>query len=178
MDLRTKKTRDSITRAFIELRAEKSLNKITVKELAEKAVISKATFYLHYKDIYELSDILQDGLVAEVIDSISDPKTIFDDPAFFTSELEAAFNSKKEEIDILFSQSENVFVDKIEAHISEIVFRMFPDYANMLDKKMILTVMIHGCFHAYIKYSVEDRKTLIDIIGRISESVAKSLQDL
>ncbi len=175
MDLRIKKTRDSITRAFIELRAEKPLNKITVKELAEKAVISKATFYLHYKDIYELSDILQDKLVADIISSISNPETIFDDPALFTGELEAAFNSKKDSIDILFSQSENVFVDKIEAHIGEIARKFIPGYENMPDKKILLTVLIHGCFHAYIKYADENRKTVVDTISKISERIVKSL---
>ena len=44
MDLRVKKTRKSIVDAFIELRQIKPLEKITVKELASKAMINKATF--------------------------------------------------------------------------------------------------------------------------------------
>ena len=46
MDLRVKKTRRSIINAFLMLRANKPLEKITVKELAELAMINKATFYL------------------------------------------------------------------------------------------------------------------------------------
>ena len=55
MDLRIQKTRNSIINAFLELRSRKPIEKITVTELAELAVINKATFYKHYKDIYDLS---------------------------------------------------------------------------------------------------------------------------
>ena len=55
MDLRTERTKRSIINAFLELRSQKPLEKITVKELSELAFINKATFYTHYQDIYDLS---------------------------------------------------------------------------------------------------------------------------
>lgn len=51
MDLRKMKIRTAIREAFIQLRRDKNLEQITVKELSEMAQISKATFYLHYRDI-------------------------------------------------------------------------------------------------------------------------------
>ena len=63
MDLRIEKTRQSIINAFIALRSGKPLEKITVKELCEKAMINKSTFYFHYADIYELSDFLETEIV-------------------------------------------------------------------------------------------------------------------
>ena len=56
MDLRIQKTRQNIFQAFIELREKYPLEKITVKELTERAQISKQTFYLHYRDMYDLSE--------------------------------------------------------------------------------------------------------------------------
>ncbi len=56
MDLRTEKTENAIKNAFIQLRAKKALEKITIKELCESARIHKSTFYSHYQDIYELSE--------------------------------------------------------------------------------------------------------------------------
>ena len=61
MDLRQKKTLAAIRTAFLELLGKKPLEKITVKELAEKAQISKATFYLHYQDIYDLAGAFAGG---------------------------------------------------------------------------------------------------------------------
>ena len=76
MDLRIERTRRSIINAFIELRSAKNIEKITVKELAEKACINKATFYQHYHDIYDLSGQLEDELIRNVINSIPDPELI------------------------------------------------------------------------------------------------------
>lgn len=45
MDMRIEKTRRSIINAFLQLRAQKPLEKITVKELSALAEINKATMY-------------------------------------------------------------------------------------------------------------------------------------
>ena len=56
MDLRIQRTKRCITEAFLKLRTQKPLEKITIKELSELAMINKATFYSHYTDIYDLSE--------------------------------------------------------------------------------------------------------------------------
>ncbi len=54
LDLRVKRTRGLIQRAFIELLAEKGFREITVQDIAERAEINRATFYAHYPDKYAL----------------------------------------------------------------------------------------------------------------------------
>lgn len=57
------RSRKSIRQAFSELVNEKGgIKKITVKEIVERADISKSTFYCHYDDI--------DGLIHEMEDEI------------------------------------------------------------------------------------------------------------
>ena len=46
MDLRMKKTLAAIRNAFIELRSHKPLEKITIKELTEKAEISLSLIHI------------------------------------------------------------------------------------------------------------------------------------
>ena len=70
MDIRIEKTKTAIHNTFLELRSKKPLEKITIKELCEKAQINKSTFYSHYKDIYDLSDQLETDVVASVIEAI------------------------------------------------------------------------------------------------------------
>ena len=73
MDLRIQKTRAAIKSAFLELRRKKPIEKITVTELAKLAEINKATFYLHYSDIYSLADEMEDEVieVSWLSDSVS-----------------------------------------------------------------------------------------------------------
>ena len=76
MDLRTEKTRRAIINAFIKLRSKKPTEKITIKELAENAQINKATFYLHYRDIYDLSVSLEREVVRDCLKGIQHPEDI------------------------------------------------------------------------------------------------------
>ncbi len=60
-----KKSKRAIKSAFAELLSEKKdINKISVKELIEKADISKSTFYSHYVNIYSVSEEFEDEIIS------------------------------------------------------------------------------------------------------------------
>ena len=53
-------TKNAIRRAFIQLLNERPLDKISIKDIAEKGAVNRNTFYYYYADIYALvEDILQ-----------------------------------------------------------------------------------------------------------------------
>lgn len=54
VDLRIKRTQKSIKNAFYELIEEKGFDHISVKDITERAMISRNTFYLHYNDKFDL----------------------------------------------------------------------------------------------------------------------------
>ena len=91
MDRRIQKTRNSLFSAFIELRASKPIEKITVKELTEKANISKQTFYLHFQDIYDLSEYLENDALQSLIGDIPNPEYMLTNPAEASRQLCSAF---------------------------------------------------------------------------------------
>ncbi len=66
MDMRVVKTKKAIRRALIELAEEKSLDKITVKELCAQAEISKPAFYSHYGNLYEVVEEIESESVAQM----------------------------------------------------------------------------------------------------------------
>ena len=70
MDLRVRRTQKNIRDAFIILATKKGVNKITIKELAETAMINKATFYLHYRDMEDFVSHLEDEVIADGIREI------------------------------------------------------------------------------------------------------------
>lgn len=60
LDRKTRYTRMVLQDSLIELMKEKPLNKITIKELCEKADINRTTFYAHYTDQYDLLRKIED----------------------------------------------------------------------------------------------------------------------
>lgn len=52
------RTDRAIMFAFIELLKEKSFEKITVQDILDKTPVTRATFYAHYKDKYEIAEIM------------------------------------------------------------------------------------------------------------------------
>jgi AcrR family transcriptional regulator len=53
-DLRIWRTHHFLQEAMIELITEKGFEAITVGDIAERAMINRATFYRHYQDKYDL----------------------------------------------------------------------------------------------------------------------------
>ncbi len=53
-DLRITKTYMALTNTFFQMMEEMQFDKITVKELCDRAMIRKSTFYKHFADKYEL----------------------------------------------------------------------------------------------------------------------------
>lgn len=64
-DLRVRRTLESIRRAFEQLILEKDYEKITVTELADRAMINKKTFYTYYPSLDDLLAEIQNELSAE-----------------------------------------------------------------------------------------------------------------
>ena len=64
-DVRTRFTKKVIVEAFLSLLREKSLSKITVKEVCEIADINRSTFYKYYLDCFDLVEQLEQEALRE-----------------------------------------------------------------------------------------------------------------
>lgn len=95
MDLRIKKTKRAIRSAFYELIKEKPLEKITVREIAERAEINKTTFYSHYETVYDLVDQLEQEAVAEVISQLNTVQGLLSSPRAFVKEIYTLLSKNK-----------------------------------------------------------------------------------
>jgi AcrR family transcriptional regulator len=80
MDLRIKRTRKLVRDALVELIDERGFDAITVQDIAERAMINRATFYRHFTDKYELlercMDDVWDELVARLDPPLRDPRRV------------------------------------------------------------------------------------------------------
>ena len=71
LDRRQIRTKRRIREALMALVLEKSVEKITIKELAERADIDRKTFYLHYGCIGDVLSEMQEELLARLESIIS-----------------------------------------------------------------------------------------------------------
>lgn len=71
--------------AMLELLQKKDLNKITVKNICEKAGVNRTTFYSHFLDVYDMLDKMEAHLRDELLESYagksSVDRTIFSEPS-------------------------------------------------------------------------------------------------
>lgn len=65
LDRRVRKTRQQLRRCLAILLKEKKIQEITVREITEMADLNRGTFYLHYKDVFDLLEQVEHDLLME-----------------------------------------------------------------------------------------------------------------
>ena len=176
MDIRIEKTKRAISNVFLELRAAKPLEKITIKELCAKAQINKSTFYSHYHDIYDLSEQMENELVASVIDSISDPEKIFEDPEKFTMELMLGYISCGPMLHLLFSGTRiGELPRKMELYFKKKLYQIDPSCKDSPMKNTAITYTIYGGYHAFMENRQYGDEQTASLIGQLARESLKFL---
>ena len=89
-------TRAALHRALADLILEKPLTSITVKDICARADINRSTFYLHYKDVYDLLTAFEDELLEHMHAQFPQEPPCIDDEDFITRPLVAFLNQCRE----------------------------------------------------------------------------------
>lgn len=63
VDRRVRKTKTLLRECLTQLLKEKKIQDITVRELTEMADLNRGTFYLHYKDVFDLLEQTEEELL-------------------------------------------------------------------------------------------------------------------
>ena len=151
----------------MELRAQKPLEKIKVKELCDLACINKSTFYAHYQDIYALANAMEDEMVEVVVES---QRT-----EWLTREMFRAFTRNQTEIGILFSGSrQGLFINRVEAAMSKCISESDPSFDADVVRKIVLSFCVQGCYYTFTSYCGQmDEKRLVALLASIARAAQK-----
>lgn len=71
LDRRVRKTRRQLRQCLSVLLKEKKIQEITVREISDMADINRGTFYLHYKDVFDLLEQIEHELLEELEDVLN-----------------------------------------------------------------------------------------------------------
>ncbi len=177
MDIRIEKTERAIKQAFMELRAQKPLEKIKVKELCDLACINKSTFYAHYQDIYALATAIEEELVASVVASLPQltASDVSERTEWLTRELFRAFAQNQKAVNIVFSDSrQGLFINRVEAALSRCISSSDPSFENDVVRKIVLSFCVQGCYYTFCNYCGQmDEKRLVTLLASIARAAQR-----
>lgn len=138
-DNRVKRTKKLIRKGLSELSKTKNITKITVKELTDLIEINRGTFYLHYKDIYELVESLENELYSEFNAKMSSitSEDILKSPVKICELLCEHFREHMETYSMLMGEHGDAqFTHKIGELMNKKVYEIFKNiFPNMNDTK-------------------------------------------
>ncbi len=138
-DIRVKRTKKLIKKGLAELSKTKSITKVTVKELTDHIEINRGTFYLHYKDIFELIEAIENELYDEFDEIISsiDPNNLLKYPVDVCETVCEHFRNHIEIYSMLMGENGDAhFTYKMGELLNEKVYTIFKRiFPNMNDGK-------------------------------------------
>lgn len=137
-DSRVKRTKKLIRKGLAELAKEKSINKITVKELTDLIEINRGTFYLHYKDIFDLVESIENSLYDEFNEIIKtvNPKTILETPIDILEKFCVFISENTDAFVMLIGENGDAnFVYRIGTVMNDAVFELFSSIYPEMDSE-------------------------------------------
>lgn len=131
-DRRNRKTTTLIQTIFLELLNTKPINTITITEICNRADINRGTFYLHYTDINDLSDNIENGVLDDLEKLLNSKEysiTRNTTSDFLIPILENIKSKKSFFISLNKTGNIDSFTKKLSSLINKIIFQA---YSNML----------------------------------------------
>lgn len=181
MDLRVQKTLDAIKKAFGEMILEMDANKITVKELTDRARIHRKTFYLHYESIESLfEEMLQEvtNKYFEEIDQVPLPMPMEEiNRVFFTYMTKQDIFTER----LVCTESYKDYSNKIFSAALKYNRKRYNPYSHLpvAQQNIINTFTVESTLSMYRRW-VEDGKQvsvedLIELTGKLLSSGTRAI---
>lgn len=122
IDRRVRKTRRQLRECLISLLKEKKVQDITVRELTDMADLNRGTFYLHYKDVFDLLEKTEAELQDEFNQLVlkHDAVDLKQRPAVIFNEIYSLVYENADLIEILLGENGDLnFVNRLKNLIRE-----------------------------------------------------------
>ena len=150
-DRRIRKTRAALKKSLTTLMQQKSVKDISVKELTEMADVNRGTFYLHYKDVFDLLEQSENDLLDELhqlIDHISGD-TVKNDPAFLFEKVYLLCEENVDLVHILLGENGDIkFLNNLNTFLKEKCLNDWSPFIRQAELKYFdafFSFLVGGC---------------------------------
>lgn len=178
MDLRVKRTRLHIRQAFLGIASKKKINRITIKELAEAAMINKATFYLHYHDLEDLVSEIEDHTVTDIVESFGQVGSFFHNVDFFIKKFVDAMERNREILLIFYYNDRTAVIqNKLVASLRMKIIKENPHITFTREMYIILTFFLRAALDLGLYEEIGDYNSVFKAISKTITVVTSHYQE-
>lgn len=175
-------TKSRIRTAYFSLMENKSIHKITVAEIVRTADISRATFYLHYSDTYDLLQQTEEEIISSIISEIMK----FDEASYTVGEYPiarkvfGAFDTYSNEIRLLLGENGDTgfsikFHDTVTAYFEKLLSPLIKHKENL---HPVLSFLVGGVLNMFIMNLQSDSPVDTDTLALISNRYLRATNKL
>ena len=170
-DLRVIKTKKAIRDAFAELLSEKDIHKITIKDIADTAVINRKTFYNYYAGVYAVVDEIENEIIMAFNEALRDVdfKQLLREPYEIFKKLTSIINSDFNFYSHLMKMDNNMsLISKIilalEFNVKKSISEQISINKSTLD--LVFDYAVAGMITVYQKWFNSSRTQSIEEISK------------
>ncbi len=167
-DLRVAKTRRALHTAILNLVTKQDINKITIKDICDEALINRMTFYKYYEDKYHLlNNVLQECLEKTIPRTLEDANlTSWEE--FFSKEYSVLFRmidtiGENKELLNIYKKNNNMQIHKVIYDVLYMyISNMIPQFELKLDRssnEILCSFLAGGCASA-LAYWAKNQDTV------------------
>ncbi len=172
----TTQTRQNIIDAFWELYCEKRIEKITVRDITEKAGYNRGTFYEYFMDVYDVLEYIEKSLIPtmEELPPVSTPTGTLGMPLDMFLKLYE--QNSKYYSQLLGDNGDPAFASKLKNSIKPTIREMFKDGPNVDHKELeyileyTLSAMIGMMSFWFQQKEALTKEELFELIHRLMEN--------
>lgn len=174
-------TKQRLYKALIALLQQKDLREITVRELTEKAGISRGTFYFHYADIYALMEQMEEAQLehlGQLMDALM-PNFSQDDvpPALVT--LFTYLNDNPDVCCALYGKSwESEFTRSAKEMIARRCLGQLAPDGGTPRQRYLLAFAVNGCFGSIVAWQENHYQPPPAEMAAITWQAIRAVKDL
>lgn len=176
-----RRTKKALREGLAELMMEKDLRSITVRELADHVDIHRATFYSHYKDIYDLYEQMEDMVVSDLAVIVGD--TSLSDEEFYSALVGYVYDNAKICRMFLDRNGNRSFFDRVCTFMEEKYLEIWVQEAgkNTVTEEWGFYAAYHimGCLAIISRWAESDyscpKEKLMDMILTVDTGFDKML---
>lgn len=173
----TAATRNAFIEAFFVLYEKKPIEKISIRELSEKAGYNRSTFYQYFKDIYDLFYQIEDDMVHYMKEIIGQHIGKNHPEEVFISVFSTIFREKSKYFHVIFNQTpHNHFSQKLKEEMVPLFAEKMNFPIDQPQTQYLLDFYFSGILSVFRRKALSPQDMTQEEFAKLIKSIVDGMQ--